>query len=318
MNPKQFFSKSRNSSIDKMTGTLSFRPKASMNSRSFSALGLCLVMALMCLLGITSITRADMGPKPSIEIHVKNPPAGKYYIALLGKDDYSNRASWGKEYLDYDKRPEEEQEILDFLLVYNYDGYMFHITPVGSCFFASNERHTYRFTYTVPSTFKVILLSADGDTVISEPITRTHFNSVCSFDVSTGKVKEDPLSWKTFFVSAICCLVVTLLIEFILLAVFRFRIGKCIKRFLVTNLLTQILLNVALVVLDRNGITSLLFLIWWVFLEVVIVVIEALSYKDHFCDKEDVVRPSENIAYAIVANLASALIEFPIILFITK
>ena len=61
--------------------------------RTSSALWICALFAMMCLLGFSRITRADMGPKPNIRIDVENPPSGDYYIALLSRDGSGENGS---------------------------------------------------------------------------------------------------------------------------------------------------------------------------------------------------------------------------------
>ena len=47
----------------------------------------CMFALLIVLLPVPA--RADMGPKPSMTIHVENPPSGTYYLDLLVPDEPS-------------------------------------------------------------------------------------------------------------------------------------------------------------------------------------------------------------------------------------
>ena len=47
----------------------------------------CVLALLAVLLPVPA--RADMGPKPSMTIHVENPPSGIYYLDLLVPDEPS-------------------------------------------------------------------------------------------------------------------------------------------------------------------------------------------------------------------------------------
>ena len=49
----------------------------------------CVLALLAVLLPVPA--RADMGPKPSVTIHVKNPPSGSYYLDLLVPGEASDK-----------------------------------------------------------------------------------------------------------------------------------------------------------------------------------------------------------------------------------
>lgn len=284
--------------------------------RTSSALWICALFALMCLLGFSRITRADMGPKPNIRIDVENPPSGDYYIALLSRDGSGeNGSDWAGKVMEkeYSSASEEEQYILDFLFAYRQDGYTYVLSSLGSNLRHSNERHSYMFYHTVPSDFKIILFSADGSIVISDAVVRSHFHSRCTLDAATGDLTEGPSSPSSYLFSAVGCLLLTLLIEMILMAIFGLSVKKNFLRFLVTNLITQVFLNVTMLLFDHMKITGMFFIFMWILMEILIIIIEAISYMDHLKDKKDVVRSGTNIAYAITANVISALAEIPVL-----
>ena len=255
-----------------------------------------------------------------IRIEVENPPEGTYYIALLEKNQNTEGTlpSFESERQTYAKKSEEEQEILDFLFSFSYDGYIFHTTPVGSNCFQSNERHTYKFYYSVPKDFRVILISVDGPIYISEAVNRNHFNSECTFDAATGKLTEKPWSVSHYLFSVVGCFLVTFVIELVVMLFFTLSIKRNFIRFLVTNIVTQILLNGSMFILDQAGIYGNAQLVMWLFIEVVIIVIEIVSYCSHFKTKYNEVHKSINVGYAICANVLSLLAEIPILLLATN
>lgn len=109
-------------------------------------------------------------------------------------------------------------------------------------------------------------------------------------------------------------LVITLVTEAVIMLCFRLPLRKNFKPFLTVNLITQLIMDIVLIWVDITfgdklgiGITVL------VIAEALIILIEALTYRDRLSLKNGNVMTNRNTAYAITANIVSFLIEIPVL-----
>lgn len=275
---------------------------------------LFLLVVCLCLGCITSPVMADMGPKPSITVNIQNPPSGTYYVALLSK----KQGVMNLEDLYREKRETCPEEVLETLAAYNEDGFSLYLEPVGNNILSSAENgSSFRFWYMVPTTFKVAIVTEDLQVITSPVITRNNFNSVCTYDVAGNTITEKPFSKYSMLKycdSALHCLLITLVVEFVVMLCFRLMSLKNFLHFLLINLITQILLNAVL--LGTNGLrfSSGWQFGMWVIAEIGIIVIEALYYKGKLKNKEGDPCPTRGIAFGITANIVSVLCEIPFLI----
>ena len=131
-----------------------------------------------------------------------------------------------------------------------------------------------------------------------------------TYDYLTGKVAVDDSSTAMVnrFPYIIKCYFVTLVVEFIILALFGLAVcGKNLKAFLFINTATNIPLNAILSgITESSGDPYAIFLLWFFALEGIIMVVEALFYMSSLVDREN--KPCKNKAfvYGVVANLCTA------------
>ena len=169
-----------------------------------------------------NVSKADNGPKPSITINVKNGPQA-YYIALRGSvanfDDIAKRQ---KSRLKEKYPGEKEHQAIDKIFSWGI-----HITPVGTSCYRGGGSGSYRFGYMVPKTFCVVMVTLDGDVIISDDVTKERYNAVFDYDVSTGEIHELlPDSRKVYALSAASCYILTLILEGIVFIAFSFEARK--------------------------------------------------------------------------------------------
>lgn len=238
---------------------------------------------------------ADVGPKPTLKVRIKNPPETAYHVALLTY-----------------RSGEPSQEEMEKYIGKYYDGnyYLFR-SPVGKNVQDSNESGTYRFHYMVPSEFKVIVLTDDGTKYVSNEIARKGFHTECTFDIQTGVLKEDFITEynvKRYAVSAILCFLLTIESEMLVLLWFRLSFKKCLKHFFLINIITQIFLNVVTIFINDIRV--------WAAAEVLIILVESLYYRKRLITRNGELFPKRNICYGIVANLFSLSLELPLLLII--
>ena len=268
--------------------------------------GLLLILCLMLPL-FANVSKADMGPKPSITVKVKNAPA-EYYIALSGGSGHGHRAENEKSRLKEENPGEKEHQAIDKIFSLGI-----HITPVGKSCYRSGGT-TYRFGYRVPKTFEVVIVSLDGEVYRSNTVKKERYNAVFEYDVSTGEIHEIIKESRMLYVSgAIGCYLLTLICEGLLLIAFGFAAKK--KNwihFLIANTVTQILLNVYLVNNITERMTTGFAMLCFLFIEFVIFIIEAVYYKITLRrkdeDKEGEKARGLTTLYALAANFTSFLV----------
>ena len=259
-----------------------------------------LAISLLLPLAWSSPVHADFGPKPSITIVVKNPPAETYYLDLLIPEEKVNNSL-------ADER--DQYDPVKFGLLENYrDGEwvpaLVHGTQIPLFGKLTGSRqganivHTFSY-FGTPERFKIIIVTPDNQVVTSGELVRKTFQMTLTYDYQTGTVSQQSIV-VVYLVQFLSTLIPTLIIEGLLLLVFGFSLRLSWRPFLLINLVTQVLLTAAL---GTAAITQGLFAAYLlaVPVEAVIIIAEAIAYtrllKQH--------GKGRRIAYAIVANSIS-------------
>ncbi len=263
------------------------------------------IMLIIISLMFPFVSYADIGPKPSIKLIVLNPPDDEYYLDLL---------------IDYDKRniytnihevDELDKNMVSILEDYNEDGWRpALVTGTKVPLFGKltgqreGDNMVHNFSYLgTPDRFKVIIVEKSGNVTVSKDIIeRRAFESTVYFDYATKKLWETsaiPAYIKQFTMT----FAATLIVEGIILVLFRFSLKKNWKLFIGVNLLTQILLTLIVFSAMYFAGSMAAFLIYIPF-EIVILVIESKLYKKYLLEHS----PRIRISYAIVANIVSFII----------
>lgn len=182
----------------------------------------------------------------------------------------------------------------------DYDGWISSCTRNsllwGKC--AGNVAHINSFNYFgTPDTYKVVIINNDtGEIKITDVIHRTDFQSNITIDIDTMQVVKHPSSSriiKTFTVA----LILTVFVEIIIALIMKI---KDIKIIFIANLITNIILQVALIYIP------LPYLITFIIMEILVILSEYLIYKKHFSD----IAKSKVIYYTVIANIISSLLTF--------
>lgn len=269
-----------------------------------------MVSLLICLVLIFSMpitARADIGPKPSVNITFTGIEGESYYGTLLSERRSTGPASaWdGKEgYPSW--KPENEQNIWEKFIGYqDADGYYF-LQEWWNC----SESNQLNWTYYPPTPFKILLYFPESDTFYVSPIyERYAFDSYFTVDLSDydtdgiSAVESYDFTWE--LISLVARIVLTILLELAIALLFGYR-EKCALGFLaIVNIITQVTLNVALNILNYHS-GSMGFTLAFIGMEIVVFVIEAIVYKTmlHRYSVAEKVK-SKGVSYALTANTAS-------------
>lgn len=254
---------------------------------------------------------ADTGPKPSIEIVVKNPPQTQYYLDLLIDYDIE------KPYKNIREDEIYSRQMYNLLKNYNTGGWRpalvtgtrvpLHGKLVGT---KSGDNMSHYFSYVgVPDRFKVIIVTEDNSTIVSDNIIdRKAFNSRVYFDLDTNKLSESPLVLE-YFMQLITTFIATFIIEGFILILFRFNLKQNWKPFLVINVITLVSLNF-LIFVTMYYLGSFFAAFIYILFEIVIFITEAILFAKYLKQHSKLRR----VMYALTANIASFIFGFMLML----
>jgi hypothetical protein len=268
-------------------------------------------VVLILTVTFTSATFADAAPKPSLDITIENIDGASCLVDLLILEDIETdnspvEAPW---FLD----ESDMQAQYDLIKSYSEGGYRQAMAtgfnPISGTAFTKIEdgRASVGFGYRVPTAFKVIAVSDTGQVYVSEAIQKRAFNASMTFNAETGQIKESS-NLGLFAVIFSMTFVITVIIEELVLVIFGMRSKRNFKVVFYVNVLTQVLLAVA-VFSTSYFLGALLAIIMLLLMEVIIFIIEVIL----FIIKLDHPSKLRKGGFALVANLASLILGTAIV-----
>lgn len=242
--------------------------------------------------------KADMGPKPSIVIDIKDEE--DCYATLLSKQDVSGP------YVAYDvygKRifgGEIDEKIFKAFSSYeDVDGYHFM-----QLVWNLNEGNI-NWNYYPPDEFKVLLYYPQSDSYkISDSYDAYAFNSIYILDIDSMSLIQN-YDYSLEILSFIVRVVLTIVVELLVALIFNLCHSKAINKIIKINIITQIILNLLLNIINYFG-GSLLFMFAFIPLEVIVCIIEMIYYNK----VKEIMGVSRNkvLLYALCANIISMVV----------
>ena len=268
---------------------------------------LSLLICLILVLNLPVTAKADIGPKPSVRITFTGIKGKTYYGTLLSERRSTGPATAWDGYEEYrDWKPESEKPIWEKFIAYeDTDGYYF-LQEWWDC----SETNQLNWTYYPPTPFKILLYFPETDSFyVSDIYERYAFDSYFSVDLSeyatspiTARQSYD-YTWEV--ISLVARIVLTIALELAIALLFGYREKKALGFLAIVNVITQVVLNVALNIINyRSG--SMGFTFAFICMEILVFAIEAITYKavlHRYSEKEKVNR--RGVTYALVANTAS-------------
>ena len=248
------------------------------------------ILFVLLLIIFPGIVLADTGPKPTINITLKNMTDSNYLIDLVS--NFENRPDDIEKivdnYIDYQDRP-----------IYKYHDGTWYATAIrdwllfGSILGNSEYKHTFTY-FGVPDEFMVIIEMPDGTLKVTDKIIKTSFNFDIEIDVNDMKV-TNMVGQETNYWKCLGILLLTIVIETLLALLFKTKKYHIIA---LTNLATNVCLQ--LLMFNFN-----LSLFQFVLAEIAIVGIEAAVYLITIK-----LNKTKIAIYTILANLITALLTF--------
>lgn len=249
-----------------------------------------------------------MGPKPSVVIELLNMGDAECYGTLLSEKSGTGPASaWNGEE-DGIRNFDVDVEIWEKFVNYkDSDGY-YYLQETWHC----SETKLIDWTYYPPDPFKILLYYPESDTFYVSGIYEKYaFDSYFSVDMSKVSsenptlIAEKSYNYGKEIISFFARVILTLAVELILALIGGYR-GKRIFLFILNvNIVTQVLLNIALSIIDYNwGGMMLIFVYFYV--ELIVFLLEATIYCSNFKKlTEKRVTKAGAIIYAALANFLS-------------
>ena len=281
------------------------------------------ILLLLTAMLLTVSALADSGPKAQLTVKVENAPSEPYYLDLWEKGDYQGHTYGSGDGddtysgLDWSYSEEEiaalDSELLDALRAAVPEGW--HActaqgtngVPMWGDLLgedAGNGTRLHTFDYHgVPDTYRIILVTKSGESLVSGVLHRATLQSSATVDWA-ARTANAPSPAMAYALQFLCTLLPTLLIEGLLLFVFGYRSKRSWLVFLLVNLVTQGGFAVYLAVTVLNHGVSGWSLIFYIPIEVIITLVELLLYRRLLTEKNK----ARAAVYAIAANLCSAVL----------
>lgn len=277
--------------------------KWAMNFRGKRNLLLFLICAAVLFCPAT-VVRADMGPKPSVQITFTGMEGEEYYGTLLSLESSTGPFSvWdGKE--ENARYDEGQYGIWKAFVEYeDADGYYF-LQELWHC----SENQELKWLYRPPSTYKILLYFPERDVFyVSTVYTQYAYDSYYTVDLSG--LEQNPVlaaekcydyTWE--IISLIVRIILTILLELAVALFFGYREKRQILFLTVVNVITQIVLNIWLNYVNYTS-GSMWFGFAYIFGELLVLILEVVIYCcliRRFSEKPQ--RRAKAVCYAVVAN----------------
>src|SRR5690554_1627464 len=278
-----------------------------------------LIIILFTLLSfITVITvKADMFPKPTLQIKVYYEKERELAVDLLIKRTLNNREPRESDFIDIDfYNYLKERDFNNYYSASLYQG-----APYGIVVEEKEGYYLINLTYLYPKKAKLLILDKDNNSVfISDDFSQKAFDALMEITLPSDYlnneynditiVKEnlklvEANNWRLGIQNLILRIALTFILEVVILIFFLYRQKRSYLLVGLTNLITQSLLSLALfIIVYIKGDFSYLF--YFITLELAVIILESFFYSKTLKEHSK----KRAIIYAIVANIVSIVIGF--------
>ena len=260
------------------------------------------------LLIITPLVGADFGPKESLTINFTN-YSDSMYVTIISNNVYYgphipiNKDSNADEIANYKEiyAREVPDEVFYAFLDYVSDDY-----SLGYDIIKITE--TYRCGYYPPNNFKVLIYdTSDASFMVSDVYEQYAFSSYYTVDLSRdGIILVNSYDYVRETIYLIIRIIVTIILEILVAILFRIKGKRNYIIIIITNVVTQVLLNVGLNVVTYFNSFFIFEFLLLLFAECIVFVVEFLIYMFTLKDTSN----SKAVLYALAANVLSAVTGF--------
>ena len=256
-----------------------------------------ILFILICLLLATNSISADIGPKPSTNIEVSLDAEKTYYVTVLAFEETSGPNTALTSETATDKIDSKFVEYATQDGTY-YWGLKQEIKGSGE----------FNFTYYPPEEFKILIYCVEDDSFyVSDTLERYNFDSnyYVMLDGDSLNITTDGFDYFEIFKIAIR-IVLTIVIELLVALGFRFLNKKTYLDVILVNVITQVLLNIALYFAYHiSGYAGIYLMIIYFIIEAGIIIFESIYYMIRF--KKFGYSKGKCFTFSFFANLISYL-----------
>ena len=280
---------------------------------------LCFLAVFACVFSVLSVpAAADTGPKAAVHIRIEGLEEAAYATLLSKNPSTGPQSAYDEEKDNFDNYYLSTEIWQAFQNYEDADGYYF--LQIG---WELGEKAEFTWGYYPPSYFKVLLYFPESDSyAVSDICQRYAFDTYYTVRMSDGEISSSEYDekksgeerlvafrlyeWQSETFALFFRMVLTVLIEVVIALFFGFRKIRAFLIFVIINVLTQILLNVALnfTYLEIGG----AYLLGYFLCELAVFAVEAFAYV--FLQKHLTVKKKPAyffFLYAGAANIASLL-----------
>lgn len=276
-----------------------------------------LVCTLLAVLLIPSIAYADAGPKASVNIRFENMGDELCYGTLLSaSSDLGAYTAWD----GTEESAVHRGTHPDYSLALDYDtwkSFVEYRDSDGYYFLQEgwniSETKEIDWSYCPPEQFKILLYYPETDTfVVSGIYERYAFHSYYTVDMTDVKITSEESATLTAhrsyrygveILALLARIIITILFEMSLAQLFGFTQKHQLKLLAIVNIVTQIILNVLLNVVNYK-LGGLIFYFGYILLEFLVFIIESIVYCRLLKKMSD--PPRGNLFYIFYSFVANA------------
>lgn len=265
-----------------------------------------IAFVLICTFFYTGVTAfADCGPKDSLTVYVNGVEEGReYYIALL--------SDMGSQY-NPDEYTEKQTPEWNAFYKYSLSDEYYLYDNFGSAYYKMMGSGSHRWGYRPPERFKIMLyFPDDGSITVSNKLEKYAFNSYFTADVNGSALDVEQNGGSKGYMVEISGflfrVIITVLLELGVAKLFGIRSKRAVKLILIVNVITQLLLNIAVAAADisRGSFGAAVALVG---MEIVIFITEAAIYANTLPGlTEGKINGGRAAGYAFAANAASLVV----------
>ena len=291
------------------------------SERSLRRLCALLLTAVLIAFAIVPVS-ADVGPKPSVTVSVEGRPGETLYATLLSKDEvYGPWFRITEENIDgaggYGPLDADHEVYEAFFSYRDPDGYM-----LMNQIFKVEGNGSFSWSYYPPKEFKAaVYVPSENRIFVSGELEREAFDSFFSAVIPDLSGKEAELQVQPLYVTEdirtgnqilafFVRMLLTIAVELGLALLFKYRKKREILTIVITNIVTQGLLNLVMGLLDYTS-GGLVWLIFFPVMELLVFVIELIVYLIAFKGHSK----GKTFGYTLLANLLTAALGLAIALY---
>lgn len=270
------------------------------------------LLCALLFLTFSATAYADFGPKASVQISFTGIEEEIYYGTLLSEHRSTGPSSaWdGKTAYHHYRHGEEGKPIWEKFVSYEDEDGFYFLQEWWDC----SESNQLLWTYRPPSVYKILLYFPESDSFLVSPIYEQYaFDSYYTVDLSDlsaplAAQRSYDYTWE--LISLAARILLTILLELAVALLFGFREKRLLKFIAAANIATQVILNVALNIINYHA-GSLAYVVGYVLLELIVFVVEAAVFSAmfrRFSEKE--IKTGKIIFFALAANVLSFVLGY--------